>query len=40
MAESEIKHRQEKDREALEADIVMTKVEVKTEAIGHPSYSS
>ena len=33
MAESEIKHRQEMDRKALEADIVMTKVEVKTEAI-------
>jgi len=33
MAESEIKHRQEMDRETLEADIVMTNVEVKTEAI-------
>ena len=33
MAESEIMHRQEMDRETLEADIVMTNVEVKTEAI-------
>ncbi|ETR69526.1 MAG: hypothetical protein OMM_09517 [Candidatus Magnetoglobus multicellularis str. Araruama] len=32
MAESEIKHRQEMDKEALQADIAMTNVEVKTEA--------
>jgi len=33
MAESEIKHRQEMDKEALQADIAMTRVEVKTEAV-------
>jgi len=33
MAESEIKHRQEMDKDALKADIEMTKIEVKTEAV-------
>jgi len=33
MAESEIKHRQDMDKDALKADIEMTKIEVKTEAL-------